>query len=182
MAGNSRLSSAVLLRKFALKVWNFITLHNNNFFKNISLKILLSTRHGTTNTLPVTKKPLISSRTSYLDPCLLKKKISRHHRIFLSRVVFLWWRNRSDFSNSLKGKVWIVHCQIKSRWAATQHLTNEIQIAVWSCAMNLPSGIFLYEPNYSIWTFSQAKISAGSCGFNGCWLLYKRLLLGHVLY
>lgn len=111
-----------------------------------------------------------------------KKKISRHHRIFLSRVVFLWWRNRSDFSNSLKGKVWIVHCQIKSRWAATQHLTNEIQIAVWSCAMNLPSGIFLYESNYSIWTFSQAKISAGSCGFNGCWLLYKRLLLGHVLY
>ncbi len=68
---------------------------------------------------------------------------------FVSSAAFLWCRNRSDFSNGLKGKVWIVHCQIKSRSTATQHLANEIQITVWSCAMNLVPGISLYKSDCS---------------------------------
>lgn len=142
------------------------TITIQHFSKNIHV---ISLSHGTTNTLPVTESPSYHVEHLTWNHVYSKENILRSLDLSLSRAAFLWCRNRSDFSNSLKGKVWIVHCQIKSCSAATQHLTNEIQISVWSCAMNLESGISLYEPNYSIWKedcahFLKLKSLLGAAG------------------
>lgn len=127
-----------------LKVWYFIKLHNNSFLsKNIHA---ICSTHGTTNISPGTKRPSYHVEHLTWNHVYSKEKyLEIIGSFFFSCAAFLWRRSKSDFSNSLKGKVWIVHCQIKSCSAATQHLTNEIQISVSQ------SGISSYEPNYGIW-------------------------------
>lgn len=81
--------------------------------------------------------------------------------LFYSRAVILWRRNRSDFSNSLRGKVWIVLCQIKSCWAASQHLAaNEIQIAVWGWCRDLCTSSATTEGGEATHVFF-SQVSAG---------------------
>lgn len=149
---------------FVLRVWNFVKLHNKHFFKNFPPKIFML------SACLIGQQPswqlvqaLISSRTSYLEQCLLKRiycEIIESFSLLQCSVVLEYKR--------LKGKVWNVHCQIKSCSAATQHLTNETQITVWSRAMSL-CWKSLYDPNYSIWRedcahFLKLKSLQGAAG------------------
>lgn len=81
-------------------------------------RVSCSTR-GVTNSLSVTKRRLDHVPHDTSSPGTMFTKIkyfeSSHDRgISFCSTTLLWCRNRSCFSNILKGKVWIVRCQIKA--------------------------------------------------------------------